>query len=214
MLVLGEPERIEHVELQELINRSKQGDERARALLIEQFYPPLRDMVHRELSLELRRAKPWLAALFSTGDVVHDVIIGVLRNLGGFEGSDEKAFVRYLHTSVTHRLLDTIRFHEAARRDRRRVGGETDFAMASPSTAVSPIQAASRSEQARGVREALRHLTSRDRALLEMRFRRDAAYTEIAFEFGLPSAEAARKAIRTARARALMKLRARGIDCA
>lgn len=199
------------LDFHEALARARRGDEEARGQLVEKYYPVVQRMVHRELEARVRRGRPWLAGLFSTGDVVHDVLIGVLRDLHGFQGSDEKAFVCYLATNVTHQLLDAMRFHQAQRRDRRRVKATEDFD-ARVGRTMSPTSAASDKEEHTAVHAELAGLSERDRELLELRFQREAGYAEIAAELGYDSAEAVRRAVRSALSRLLVKLRARGID--
>jgi len=192
--------------------RADVGSDAARAELVARFYPAVRAMVHRELDVDLRRARPWLASLFSTGDVVHDVFLGVLQSVGSFEGS-ERDFERYLAKAVLNRLIDAIRFHEAARRDGRRVGHDVDVHhMEIASGDTSPIAAAARREETRSVDDALATLTRRDQQLLRARLRHNTTFRQIALELGLPSEDAARKATRTAQARLLVALRARGLE--
>lgn len=204
---------IESVSLHEILARARQGDRVAQSRLIDEFYPAVRETVHRELSLDVRRGRPWLAALFSTGDVVHDVFVGVLRDLHTFEGHDGPSFQRFLTATVKHRLIDTIRFHEAARRDGRRVGHDLDVTAAdAPSEDTSPIAVALRREESGSVHAALQDLPPRDRAVLELRYLQSKTYPEIAAALGIAAEDTARKAVRAALARLLVKLRARGID--
>jgi len=186
-------------------------DPQSRAKLVARFYPVVQEMVHRKLNSERRRGKPWMSAMFSTGDVVHDVFMRVLQGVESFDG-DEHDFEHYLAKTVTHRLLDAIRYHEAARRDGRRISDldERDGELRSDDT--SPTAAAARHEEAEIVTEALRALTTKDQELLGLRLRQGATYREIADELGLPSADAARKATCLAEARLLVALRARGVD--
>ncbi|MEM7200165.1 MAG: sigma-70 family RNA polymerase sigma factor [Planctomycetota bacterium] len=198
--------------LADLLQRAKQGDEAARASLVERFYPSVQQMVHRELALDLRHGRPWLASLFSTADVVQDVFIGVLRDLPGVHGEDERAFEGYLASTVTHRLLRMLRFHQAGRRDGRRGGRALLDAAAVTAGMTSPTQAARRSEQTDHVNREVERLAPRDQIVLEMRFWHGASYQDIATACGMPSSEAARKAVRSARARLLVRLRAKGLD--
>jgi len=184
----------------------------ARDQLVNRFYPVVQEMVHRRLRAERRQNKSWMAAMFSTGDVVHDVFMRVLQGVESFDG-DEQDFERYLARTVTHRLLDAIRYHAAGRRDGRRASGDViDRAEELPGDGTSPTSAAARQEEALIVTEALRALTAKDRELLELRQRRGATYREIAEELRLPSPDAARKATCLAEARLLVALRARGVD--
>lgn len=159
-----------------------------------------------------RRSKPWLAALFSTGDVVHDVFLQVLRGMETFDGGDAD-LRHYLAKAVTHRVLDYIRFYEAARRDGRRLIGVPVGAATAPARdADSPNEAAVRREEAALLAGALGALRPRDRQLLDLRLKQSKTYEGIAIALGLPSADAARKASHLAQARLLVALRARGID--
>ncbi|MEM7201318.1 MAG: sigma-70 family RNA polymerase sigma factor [Planctomycetota bacterium] len=182
----------------------------ARDRLVARFYPTVQQMVHRRLDAERRKGKLGLAALFSTGDLVHDVFMRVLHGVEVFEG-DEQDFERYLAKAVTHRLLDAIRYHEAARRDGRRAAPD-DTSVEPASDETSPTEAATIKEEAEIVTEAMGALTVKDRRLLELRLRQRTTYRQIAEELGLPSEDAARKAICLAEARLLLALRARGVD--
>mgnify|MGYP005707186803 CR=1 FL=1 len=194
----------------EVLSRARGNDVSAQRQLVDRFYPAVSKIVHRELETDLRRGKPWIAQLFSTGDVVHDVFLRVLHGVDSFDG-DESDFERYLSKAVTHRLLDVVRYHEAARRDRRRIGRDVN-ADGLPNDDTSPSAAAVRLEESAIVKEAMNALTTKDQALLELRMRKGAPYEQIAKELGLPSADAARKATSLAEARLLLALRSRGVD--
>ncbi|MEM7204817.1 MAG: sigma-70 family RNA polymerase sigma factor [Planctomycetota bacterium] len=194
------------------LNRARASDARACNDLVEAFYPKVRAMVQRELDLDLRRGRPWLGSVLSTGDILHDVFLGVLRDLDNFHGTEARAFEAYLAGAVSHRLVDVLRFHQAHRRDPRRARSHFDLeATLRDADLTSPTQAAARSEETTAVHTALAELAERDRELLALRFRREAPYQEIARTFDFPSAEAARKAVRTARARLLIRLRRLGV---
>ena len=195
------------VRLRDLITRSKAGDAEARTTLVERFYPAVRDTVHRELALDLRRGRGWLAAQFSTGDIVQEVFLGALRDLEGFHGDDENAFGAFIAALVRNRLLDALRYHEAERRDARRVRGLDPTLVNPVSDATSPTGVAARNEEVDAVRKALQTLAPRDRALIEQRFVLNSTHAEVAQALGIVSEEAARKAVAAAQARLLIQLR-------
>lgn len=204
----GSADTMDDVRLRELITRCKAGDEAARATLVDGFYPAVRDAVHRELALDLRRGRSWLAAQFSTGDIVQEVFLGALRDLDGFHSDDENAFKSFITTMVRHRLLDALRYHEAGRRDAKRAGRGLNVSVLGPvSDATSPTAAAARSEEVTAVNKALESLQPRDRALIEQRFVANKTYAEIAEALGIVSEGAARKAVAASQARLLIQLR-------
>ena len=108
-------------EFQSALAAARNGDARALDSLFDRFYPQVKRMVHRSLTADLRDKRPWLVSAFSTGDVVQEVFRHVVRDFDSFAGTSEAAFVSYLATLIKNRLVDAIRFHEAVRRDRRRL---------------------------------------------------------------------------------------------
>lgn len=181
---------------------------------MQRYYPRVRELVRRELQHDFRKRHRWILPLFSTRDVVHGVFVEVIRS--GMEGcsfENESAFVRYLGTIVRHRLLDAVRFHEAGKRDaRRRVDSpEEGIECLARGTEDTPALAAELAEQAALVREVLQSFPERHRALLEMRLVDEETYTTIAERLGYASAETARQAFLEAKAKLLVRLRARGV---
>jgi RNA polymerase sigma factor (sigma-70 family) len=199
------------MDLVSLHARVRAGERDARAELVRRFLAPVRDLVHRKLDRDLRRRHPWLLPMLSTGDVVQDVLVGVVESLDRLEAPDDEAFTRYLATLVEHRLIDALRFHEAGRRDaRRQVAPETgvlDRAGDDP----TPSHTAAVAEQLTVFRGELEALPARERALLELRLCEETPYAEVAERLGFPSPDAARKAFHAAQARLVVRLRARGL---
>ena len=99
---------------------ARAGDTRAQDALFKALDPTMERLVHKGLSRDVRRGRPWLDARFSTGDVVQEVFCKLLVDLPSFVGTKERALVGYLVASIRHRLIDAIRFHEASQRDGRR----------------------------------------------------------------------------------------------
>ena len=196
-----------------LIRDAKTGDATACARLTEHVYPEVQQMVHGRLMDGFRRGRPWLSALFSTGDVVHNVLLEVMRDLRTFAGDDPRALRKFLAKAVMHQILDTVRFHEAGRRDARRVGREVDVsAVRGSSEQATPTRIAASRDETAAVQDCLLTMSPRDQALIELRFRSEMTYGEIAAELDIPSDDAARKAVRSAHARLLIKLRAKGLE--
>ncbi|MFN3242776.1 MAG: RNA polymerase sigma factor [Planctomycetota bacterium] len=189
------------------------GDEHAQERVVAACYAPVKQFVHRDLERDFRKRHRWILPLFSTHDVVHEVLAAVVRDLSdtSFEGPEK--FYSYLGTLVRHRLLDAVRFHEAARRDDRKKVAEPTAgmaAMAADAREATPTMAASLGERAALVRDALQELPERHRRLLELRLLEDATFPQIRDALGYSSDETARQAFQDAQARLLVKLRVRG----
>lgn len=197
-----------------LVARCRQGERAAQDELVTRFAPRVRAIVHHELQSDFRRQHRWMLALFSTRDVVQDVLAAVATALGDAEFHDEEAFVAYLSTMVRHRLLDAVRHHEAQKRDIRRETRDADpeLVLAQPDPhAQPPVLAAQLAEQAALVHEVLEALDPRRRALLTLRLVEETSFPAIAQQLGYASAETARQAFVEAQARLLVKLRAKGL---
>ncbi len=196
--------------LPDLLAAARGGDREARDDLVARFYPRVQALVHRQIQRRLRAGGHGALARMSTGDVVQDVFVEVLRGLDRWDGGDEDAFVGLLATLVEHRLVDQVRHHQAARRDVRRQGD------AGPVTAGvghdrTPSLNASADEQMTIYREVLATFGERERALLALRLEEQTEYAELATRLGYPSADAARKAFQVLQAKLLLRLRQRGL---
>jgi RNA polymerase sigma factor (sigma-70 family) len=188
------------------------GDEAAQARVVERCYEPVRQLVHRDLQADFRARHRWMLPLFSTHDVVHEVLMAVVADLADTQFDGAGRFCAYLATLVRHRLLDAVRFHEAARRDVRRDEGPATGALGGVGDArgVTPTFAASLAERAVLVRSALDELPERQRRLLELRLLEEQTFAQIRDALGYGSDESARLAFHDAQARLLVKLRTRG----
>jgi len=200
-------------ELSALITGAAGGDIAAREQLVALCYQPVKARVHHELEADFRKRHRWILPLFSTQDVVHEVLAAVVKDLADTQFDGPEPFFAYLGTLVRHRLLDAVRFHEAARRDGRRVVEEPTSGLgevAADRREATPTLAASLGERAGLVREALAELPERQRRLLELRLLEDATFPVIKEALGYASDETARQAFHDAQARLLVKLRVRG----
>ncbi|MBK8980407.1 MAG: sigma-70 family RNA polymerase sigma factor [Planctomycetes bacterium] len=198
------------------IERAVAGDPDAQRALIERVYPRVRALVHAELQRSFRRNHRWILPLFSTSDFVHDVLGQVLRRMTSFEG-DVEALVGYLAGAVTHRLIDAVRHHEAARRDEsRRVALDTELGIEElrPSRGPTPLEQVSLGEQLDIFRRVLATLEPRDRELVELRLVDELEFGAIADRLGLASGNTARKAFLRAQARLAVRLGAAGLRAA
>lgn len=202
-----------------LFVRCRAGDIEARDELARLLLPRVSDAVHRELARDYRRHHAWLLPLFSTGDVVQDVFVAVLADdslFADFEPRDEDSLVRFVTTLVRNRILDTIRYHEAQRRDpRRQVRPSADEREGArpeiQDDEAGPGTLAVLGEQVEMFRDVLESFPERIRLLLHLRLVEERPFDEIAHELGWPSRSACNKAFLEAKARLLLRLRERGV---
>ncbi len=205
--------KIDWPDLQPRIVAAAAGDRDAQEQIVVRCLPAVRALVHHELQQDFRQRHRWILPLFSTQDVVHEVLTAVVQELADTQFAGPEPFCAYLGTLVRHRLLDAVRFHEAARRDGRRQVGEPTAGMAEVAAdrrEAGPTLAASLGERAGLVRDALGELPERQRRLLELRLLEDATYPQIREALGYASDETARQACLDAQAKLLVKLRVRG----
>lgn len=198
-------DRGESAEVEALLRRARAGEREALDELCRRFYPDVQRRVHSALDRDVRRGRPWLAALFSTSDILHDVLLGVLRDMGVFRGNSRAEFVIYLSRLTRNRILDAIRYHEAARRDGRRT--ERADAFEKECESDSPDDLLIRREQVEHAYTVLESFPERDRALLRGRIEDGEDYRTLAEELGYASADAARKAFHYVRARLVLRMR-------
>lgn len=182
------------------------GDAEALELLFRHFYPIVQQLVHASLTRDLRAKRPWLASLFSTGDIVQDVFKDTLKDITSFHGASEREFVGFLAALVRNRLIDSIRYHQAALRDRRmlrKLGDGIEPASAAPGPATGLVK----EEELEAFQQALSSFPDRERLLLRERLEYGTQFQNIAERLGYPSADSARKAFNVAQARLLIRLR-------
>ena len=139
----------------------------------------------------------WARNGIDTSDVVHDALYRTLGRLESFQSSRASALRAYLLRAVENRI------HDQKRR------GVRHSTMTDPGTAEWVTgRVPSRHDQLldnegwRDYRDALARLTDRERRLIVGRVEMGYGYRQLAFVEGMPSADAARKAV----GRALKKL--------
>ncbi|MCB9876867.1 MAG: sigma-70 family RNA polymerase sigma factor [Planctomycetes bacterium] len=199
-------------ELPELLRRARAGDREAQDELVTRFEARVRALVHGQLQRRLRPQQHALLRQLSTGDIVQEVFVDVLRNLGRWDGDREEAFVALLATLVEHRLVDQVRRSQAARRDVRRVGDAGPATVGAVAGEAGPATMAGDHEQLRIYSEVLATFDERDRALLSLRHEQRLEFAELAERLGWQTPDAARKAFHLLQGRLLLRLRERGVD--
>jgi len=169
----------------ELIAAARRGDAAAAQILFARLRCPL----HRYLS---GRLPQYVQAIWQTDDLVQEVCTRAWKRLGMFDCDSPAAFWGYLRT-IARNLAIEICSREMSRR-------QNLYSTAAFSTPEDPngsdiTEVLERQEL---YERALELLDERVRHGLLLRLEVGASYEDVARELGVPSAEAARKALRRA----------------
>ena len=176
-----------------LLEGARSGQEKAVDLLLRRYGPRLRRWATGRLPGHARH-------IDDTEDIIQDVLVQALHNVGHFEQRHEGAFHSYLRTAVLNRIRNRVR-HAGVKGRAQQPVADTDQPPRSPLEEVIGAEALERYESAlAGLREA-------DRELIVARVELDCSYEELADLTGRPTANAARMAVQ----RALVRL-ARAMD--
>ena len=178
---------------QRLLNQVRRGSPSAVEALFARYAPWLR----RRAS---GRLPQWARAWISTSDLVQDVLHHTFARLNWFESKHVGALRAYLRRAVENRVQDELR--RATRRlDRARLApGEEPLR---PFDDAAPQhQQLLQDEMWARYREGLKRLKARDRRLIVGRAELGYNYAHLAAIEGLPTPDAARKALK----RALIRL--------
>ncbi|MFK7739664.1 MAG: RNA polymerase sigma factor [Planctomycetota bacterium] len=197
------------MDFEDVLAAARRGESSALDELFRRYYSRVEQFVHVALARDFRPKRPWISARFSTGDVVQEVFRSVLSDLQGFRGSDGEAFFGYLSTVVRNRLMDLLRFHEAAKRD----GWRTErHATSDVSHAAGPETDAVAAERRALFAEVLRTFPDRERRLLRGRIIDKAEFKELASHLGYSSLTSTRRAFYEAHAQLVLRLRRRDLE--
>jgi RNA polymerase sigma factor (sigma-70 family) len=195
----------------ELLRAAAEDDADARARLLSEIYPDVRDLVHRNLDRDFRRRHPWMLQMFSTGDIVQEVFLAVVKSRPETGAEDERQLRAWLAGQVQNRIIDRVRFHLAQRRSARQEEPLASRADAVAGRDQTPSLLATLDERARLVRQALAALDAQQRELWRLRVEEEREFAEIARQLGLDSDEAARSAFRRLQAKLALQLHRLGV---
>jgi RNA polymerase sigma factor (sigma-70 family) len=191
-------------EFQRDLEAARNADPSAIDHFVRAFYPTVEQMVHQQLAGDIRMHRPWLKARFSTGDIVQEVFRSVVQDLNAFGGKTADSFCGYLAMMVRNRILDAIRFHQAARRDGRR-GQPIDYTPVSVG-ARTPLDEAADQEQLTHFLELLATFPEREQLLLRARLEDQETFEQLKEQLGYGSVSAVRRAFYAAQASLAVKL--------
>jgi RNA polymerase sigma factor (sigma-70 family) len=175
----------------ELVIKARDGDRQAVEALLQRCLPNLRRWAHGRLP-------PAARGSLDTGDLVQETVLHVLRRLDTFQPRHVGAMQAYLRQSVINRIRDEVRKigrHPAPVELPEDLQGDH----------TSPLEAVVEAEAYERYRAALGELSPRDREMIVARIEVQWSLAEIAQQFGMRTADAARMAV----SRALRKLTVR-----
>jgi len=197
--------------LNDLLRAAADDDAEARAQLLHEIYPDVRDLVHRNLDRDFRRRHPWMLQMFSTGDIVQEVFLAVVKSRPEVGARDERQLRAWLAGQVQNRIIDRVRFHLAQRRSARQALPLASDAGDVAAADASPARLAALDERARLLEQALASLEPEQRELWRLRVEEEREFVDVACAIGLSSDEAARSAFRRLQARLVVALHRLGV---
>lgn len=199
--------------LNDLLRAAANDDAEARARLLTEIYPDVRDLVHRNLDRDFRRRHPWMLQMFSTGDIVQEVFLAVVKSRPETGAQDERQLRAWLAGQVQNKIIDRVRFHLAQRRSARLAQplASDDGGGAVAARDKTPSLLATLDERARLLAQALRSLDASQRDLWRLRIDEEREFAEIARTLDLQSDEAARSAFRRLQAKLVLQLHRLGV---
>jgi RNA polymerase sigma-70 factor, ECF subfamily len=136
----------------QLLERARRGDADALARVLEQCLPRLRRWTHGRLAR-------WVRTAADTTDIVHDAVLGTVRQFSGFEARGRHALSAYLRAAVQNRIRD-----EHRRFKRRGISVPAPEALVD--RGLSPFDSAAASEARTRYLTALARLRPGDRQLI------------------------------------------------
>ena len=169
----------------DVLHRACQGDRDAQDSVFREYAPQLSRFASRLLP-------PYVRSMTDTQDVVQDVLANTARRLQCIDCDEEGALLAYLHRAVRHRVVDEIR-RVARRPQLNELVGDHHA-----SRDDSPLEMAIQAEADQRLQTALAQLGPRDRRAVVLRMRHRLPYERIGALLGIPTANAARVAVRRA----------------
>ena len=173
-----------------LLARAKRGSRPALNTLADWYSSWLRKWARGRLPV-------WVRGAVDTSDVVQDALSRTFSRLAWFEPAHAGALRGYLRRAVENRIRDQLR-----RAAYRQTVGAGDLANRTHVDGATQLQQLMDDEAWGRYLDGLKCLNARDRRLLVGRVELGYNYRQLAFVERMPSADAARKAVR----RALVRL--------
>ncbi len=186
---------------QELVALAKDGNDSALNQLCNVYGERVHWIVRRRMGTELR-------SKLESMDVVQDVLVSALRDLGDFKYKDDGDFLRWLSKIAENRLRDNVDKLHANKRDIRKevrldnrgpTTGGRFFAVPGPIDATTPSVIMSKKEDLDELAKAMDELKPEYKEVIVLTKIEGLSYKEIAGKLG-KSDEAVRKLVSRAMA--------------
>lgn len=171
-----------------LLERAKEGDDRALDAVLARYLPALQRWARGRLPR-------WARDMRDTDDLVQDTVFQTLKHLQRFELRREGALHAYLRQALVNRIRDEVR-----RVSRHPVPGVLDTGH--EDAAASPLEEAVGREAHERYEAALGRLRPEEREAIIARVELNLSFADVALALDKPTADSARKAV----ARALVRL--------
>ncbi|HCS51550.1 sigma-70 family RNA polymerase sigma factor [Rubinisphaera sp.] len=161
-------------EFEELLVRTRQGDELARSALLQHLRDVLRPIVEQELGQRLRvRA--------DESDLLQKVLIQVTKDFPQFQGETSSEFVGWVRKILENDIKELLQKEKyTAKRSIDREQDASHEIRQAPGVQTSPSRRMIRSEHTQIVREAIDQLDDEVRVVMRMKFLEDLSMADIA----------------------------------
>ncbi len=182
---------------EELVRRTRSGDEAASRALFARHGDTLRTRVRRRLPRALRRK-------VAESDVVQEAWLAAFLHLGEFEERGDGSFARWLGTVLDRKVLDEVRHYAGTgKRDvRREVPAASDIVrLAGASRDPSPSTVVNHAEERLAISRAIATLPDAQRIVLQLVHEERLTMERVAERMGRSLA-----AVRKLHARAVLRL--------
>lgn len=173
-------------DLEQLLHEARTGGEQSLGRLLEQYRRYLALLARVQIGRHLQ-------GKVDASDVVQETFLDAQRHFGGFRGTSEAEFARWLRQILAAKLADLLRRYLGTQgrdvRLERAVADDLDRSAATLAGALiaphsSPSQQASRREQAVLLAEALAQLPPDYRDVLVLRHLEGLTFPEVAARMG------------------------------
>jgi RNA polymerase sigma-70 factor, ECF subfamily len=190
-------------EINELLEKSRQGDAQAQEQLLGQHREALRRMIALRLD-------PAIAARLDASDVVQDVLLEASRRLDDYLRNPVMPFPLWLRHLAKDHIIDAHRRHRVAQRrgvDREQpivpaaLAGHSSIELAAQflDPEMTPASAAVQHELQQRLYQAITSLDDNDREMILMRHFEQMSNQEVAKGLGLTEAAASMRYLRALR---------------
>ena len=170
-----------------LLQRAKNGDDQALGALLEMYRNYLNILARLQI-------EPSLRGKLSSSDLVQETFLNAKRGLAGFRGQTERELMAWLRRIMANRLTDGVRHYGGLGREKQveqRIGNQVDRSSMSlcrmlPARDPSPSDQFAQREQEVLLADALETLPEAYREVLVLRHLEGLKFADVAQQMGVP----------------------------